>query len=78
MDSEGPTSFEHPELAGRILARLEATDISGQVIELLKIRVAAAMANEAAVISRPDRKKLFARIGVTVLERTIDELMSKQ
>jgi hypothetical protein len=74
LDLGESSPFEDPELEGRILARLEAADTTGQLIELLKIRVAAAMAPEAAVISRPNRKKLFARVGKIVLERTIGEL----
>jgi hypothetical protein len=35
------------------------------------------MAGEVVVVSRADRKKLFAGVGEIVLKRTIDELRSR-
>lgn len=74
MDIPGNADQERPDFLWRIGSKLKAADIEGQVRKVLKDEFNAALAEEAVIMSRKARKRLFAQIVRNTMEDILADL----
>ncbi len=74
MDPIGNSEYRHHDLQGRILSKLKAADTEGQMLRVIMDRFEAALAEEAVVVSRKERKQLWAQTARIILEDILTNL----
>jgi len=62
-----PDSGSYDDLRKRMTRRMRHNEVDGQILETLQQAFAKELAQERAVLSRPERMRLFQQISVSIL-----------
>ena len=71
---QDPGLSSYVNLKKRMLQNVQAAKIDDQIFQVVQNAFEAALGKESIVLSRPERKRLFAQILQSVLEEMVSKL----